>query len=139
MATLEITETRTVNATKLKVDADVRYWEDATVNGVEDEDGALIPLRVGDAWCPTINIDEGTIENWPAGTTASIHYKVCDAGVYGLISEDGEMLVSKDGYVPSILSPGGSGYGDYIIMNVDERGKIEGWKVDLSYFEAGES
>lgn len=135
MAAIEINAPRTVNATKLKVDADVRYWEDATVNGVEDEDGTLIPFRVGDAWCPTFNIDEGTIENWPAGTTASIHYKVCDAGIYALIGEDGEMLIHKDGYVPSILSPGGDGYGDYIIMSIDAAGKIANWQPDLSYFE----
>lgn len=30
---------------KLKVEAGVRYWEDATVNGIEDVDGALIPCK----------------------------------------------------------------------------------------------
>lgn len=135
MATIEITETRTVNAVRLKVDAEVRYWEDATVNGVEDENGDLIPLRSGDAWCPTINIDDGTVVNWPTGTVAKIHYKVCDAGVYTLFGEGGTELARKEGYVPSILSPGGSGYGDYIIMEIDETGKIANWRPDLSSFE----
>lgn len=138
MATLEITESREVNAVKLTVDAEVRYWEDATVNGVEDEDGTLIPFRVGDSWSPSIDIDTGVICDWPQGTVASIHYKVCDAGVYSLLDADGVTLKHIEGYVPKILSPGGSGYGDYIIMNVDETGRIDNWHVDLSPFEDGD-
>ncbi len=138
MAALEITVARTVDASILKVEAGVRYWEDATVNGVSDDDGALIPFRSGDAWCPRIDIDAGTIEDWPAGTTADVHYKVCDAGVYTILADDGATLARKDGYVPSILSPGGDGYGDYIIMSIDEAGKIANWQPDLSYFEDGQ-
>ena len=29
----------------IEVIAEVRYWEDATVNGKEDHDGAMIPMR----------------------------------------------------------------------------------------------
>jgi hypothetical protein len=135
MATLEVLERKTVNATLLKVDAEVRYWEDATVNNEEDEEGTLIPCRVGDSWRPTIDIDAGVIRDWPAGTTAKIHYKVCDAGVYTLTDEAGAVVVRKDGYVPAMLSPGGSGYGDYIIMNVGEDGAIANWRVELADFQ----
>lgn len=135
MAVLEIIETKTVNAVSLKVEVGVRYWEDASVNGVEDEDGNLIPFRSGDTWSPVIDIDSGTVRDWPAGTAAQIHYKVCDAGVYTLLGEGGEVLKRLDGYVPSIMSPGGSGYGDYIIMHIGEDGKIANWRVDLSSFE----
>lgn len=138
MASLEIREARTVNANALRVEAGVRYWEDAEVNGAEDEDGRLIPFRVGDAWCPTIDIDTGAVQQWPQGTVAKIHYKVCDDGVYTLLDDAGEELARKEGYVPGIMSPGGDGYGDYIIMTIDEAGKIVNWRADLSDFEDDE-
>jgi len=34
-----------VDIKTLHVQANVRYWEDATVNGVEDEEGTLMPCR----------------------------------------------------------------------------------------------
>ncbi|MEN9656319.1 MAG: hypothetical protein RL311_1295, partial [Bacteroidota bacterium] len=36
----------------LVVKAAVRYYEDATVNGIEDVEGNLIPCKEGDLWCP---------------------------------------------------------------------------------------
>ena len=121
----------------LKANCGVRYWEDGTVNGVEDEDGSLIPLRVGDCWIPTIDLETGVINDWPKGTTASIHYKVCDAGIYTLIDDQNNEVITRDGYVPNMLCPEGDGYGDYVIMNIDENGKINNWQVDLSYFDEG--
>lgn len=116
------------NAKFIFVQAGVRYWEDATVNGVEDKDGALIPFRSGDMWLPIIDIDTGTIVGWPAGTTAEIHYKICDAGKYKLADADRKEIGAFGGYyVPSILCPDEDGCGDYIIMNVGESGKIEGF------------
>lgn len=123
-----------VPVTTLKCDIGVRYWEDGVVDGGEDENGDLMPLRVGDDWRPIIDLETGIIRDWPAGKTASVHYKVCDSGVYHLLNEEGEIVFTKEGYVPSILSPGGSGYGDYVIMDIDEKGKIDGWQVDLSDF-----
>lgn len=136
MAKFEQTITREVDAILLKVEAGVRYWEDGEVNGENDDNGTLIPCRDGDAWCPIIELDTGTIRDWPEGVEAEVHYKVCDDGVYSLIGEDGEVLKRIDGYVPSILSPGGDGYGDYIIMSIDGSGQIEGWRVDLDAFES---
>jgi len=43
--------------------------------------------------------------------------------------------LEKDGYVPDIMCPGDEGYGDYIIMTVNESGVIEGWKQTLSGFD----
>lgn len=120
----------------LHAECGVRYWEDATVNGVEDVDGYLIPLRDGEAWCPTIEIETGTIVEWPKGTVAKIHYKVCDDGRYTLLDANREQIVSIAGYVPSIMWPGGNGYGDYVIMSIDGDGKIANWHVDLSKFES---
>lgn len=118
----------------LKVEAHVRYWEDGEVDGVEDANGTLIPWRVSDKWCPCICLDTGVVESWPIGTTAKIHYKVCDAGRYILLDEDGNRLAVLDGYVPKIMSPGGEGFGDYIIMSIGPDGKIENWRMDLTEF-----
>lgn len=113
----------------LRVRAGVRYWEDATVNDEEDEDGALIPLRCGDSWCPVIELERGVIRDWPTGTVADIHYKICDDGDYYL-ERNGEVVAQRlDEYVPDVLSPGGSGYGDYVIMSVDGAGRILNWDV----------
>ena len=136
MAKFEQTITREVDATLLKVEAGVRYWEDGLVNGVTDEDGDLVPCRQESVWCPTIELDTGIIRDWPEGVEADVHYKVCDDGAYSLIGEDGEVLKRIDGYVPGMLSPGGDGYGDYIIMSIDGAGRIEGWCADLDDFES---
>lgn len=127
--------TKEVEMKTLSVVANVRYWEDAEVNGVEDEHGDLIPCREGDTWRPEIDIDSGVITNWKQGTTAKIHYKVCDAGVYTVKDPDGYVWMEINGYVPATMSPADNGYGDYIIMNVDENGKIEDWEFDPSDFE----
>jgi hypothetical protein len=119
----------------LSVKAGVRYWEDAIVNGVEDEDGKLIPCKVGGLWCPIIDIDSGVILNWEKGTIASVHYKVCDAGSYYLQDEIGyDILSIVDDYVPKIMCPKEDGYGDYIIMDIDENGKIANWVQALDGF-----
>jgi hypothetical protein len=83
-----------------------------------------------------IEVETGKVIDWPANITADIHYKVCDAGVYVLMDENRAEVYRTDGYVPNILSPGGSGYGDYIIMKIDGSGKIEKWRADLSDFES---
>lgn len=116
-------------ATHIETEAGVRYWEDAEVNGVEDEDGTLIPGRRGDAWCVKINLAEGRVEDWPSDTTARIHYKVCDDGRYWLLDRAGKRIAEREGYVPgAFLCHGDNGYGDYIILNVDGAGKIADYR-----------
>lgn len=123
----------------LNVHAGVRYWEDATVNGEEDTEGNLIPCRTADMWFPIIDIDNGIITNWEKGKTAKIHYKVCDQCGWELLDKDGAIILfAEDGYVPSTLSPAENGYGDYIIMNVDENGKIDRWSFDIEDFKQDE-
>ena len=125
--------------TYLEVQAGVRYWEDATVNGTEDADGTLIPLRNGDKWCPVIELQTGRVLNWPANVTADIHYKVCDDGDYSLLADDRRVIASIDGYVPEILSPKSPGYGDYVIMNVGPDGVIAGFRVVLDEWQRAKS
>lgn len=132
---IELTVKKEFEVKTLLVEADVRYWEDATVNGVEDENGDLIPCKVGDTWKPIIDLETGLITNWEKGKEADIHYKVCDAGEYWLQDENGEKIVKAKGYyVPDFLAIDDSGYGDYIIMKVDKDGKINNWRFDSEPF-----
>ena len=112
---------------KLYVKAGVRYWEDSSINGVDDHKGDLIPCRDGDEWCPVIDIELGKIINWEKGVEADIHYKVCDDGQYTLEDINGEPIKEIEGYVPNMMCPGGGGFGDYIIMQIDEDGFISNW------------
>jgi hypothetical protein len=116
-------------ATYIEVEAEVRYWEDASVNGQEDTDGTLMPFRFGDKWCPVIQLADGWIVNWPEGTTADVHFKVCDQGEYWLATEEGRVAKWRGHYVPDeFLCHGDTGFGDYIIFKVGADGKIEGWQ-----------
>lgn len=125
-----------VDIKTLQVKAGVRYWEDATIDGVEDVDGNLTPCRVGDYWCPSIDVETGIILNWEKGKTASTHFKICDDGSYYLVDDKENIVLSiEDDYVPSILCPKRSGYGDYIIMDIDENGKINNWDFNINDFE----
>lgn len=120
----------------VQAECGVRYWEDATVNGVEDDnDDPKIPFVQGSTWQPLIELETGKIVGWPEGTTASVHYKVCDDGRYWLLDADKKPVKKIDGYVPSFMAPEGDGYGDYVIMKIGPDGKISNWKADLREFE----
>lgn len=139
MVNIAIKRTETVAVKYLKVEAGVRYWEDARVNGLDDDAGDLIPCRYGCTWAPIIDLDTGIIQDWPANTIASIHYKVCDDGRYALLSADRTEVKAIDGYVPSIMCPDENGYGDYIIMTVGPDGAILNFAGDdLDAFTADE-
>lgn len=123
-----------MSAVYLEVSAEVRYWEDATVNGVTDEAGTLIPSRKGECWAPIIRLADGAIVDWPQGTFASVHYKVCDQGEYWLLDADKNRIKKWAGdYVPdAFLCHGAKGWGDYIIFNVSADGIIEKWALPSS-------
>jgi len=117
-----------MNITTIKANMHPRYWEDAYVNGVEeDDDNPTIPRRIGDSWSLTINNQTGQIADWPADTKARVHYKVCDAGFYE-VWDNTHCLASLDGYVPSFMSPNADGSGDYVIMDIDSNGFIKDWQ-----------
>ena len=131
-----------VDVRYLKVDAGVLYWEDSDINGQEDVNmydckGNAIPrmpfaVKVKTEptsniysdhwrWQPTIDVEKGCIVDWPKGTTANVHYKVCDDGTYALLDPLKNIIVSVDSYVPDCIGE----WGDYIVMNIDEDGNIE--------------
>jgi hypothetical protein len=126
--TVTVVTKKTVPVKYLQAECGVRYWEDAKVNGAEDAEGKLIPCRKGDNWAPLIELDTGKIQDWPEGTTANVHYKVCDDGRYHLLDTTMKTVASIDGYVPTMLCPEGGGYGDYVIMEIDADGSIANWR-----------
>lgn len=112
----------------LYAEADVRYWEDARIEidgqMVDDEEGTICG-RDGNTWKVTIDLQTGQILNWD-GRKASIHYKVCDAGLYWILNENFTKIMKyNDYYVPKAMCYGGNGYGDYIIFDVNSDGYIE--------------
>jgi len=124
------------NAEYIKVEAAVRYWDDAHINGDPDYDGDKTPFRVGDLWCPTIRISDGMIEDWPQGVKADFHFKVCDAGMYYLLNNKKQAIADRmNDYVPSGLCHGDKGYGDYIIFSVGDDGFIENYKNLIDFGE----
>ena len=111
----------------IHVEATVRNPEDASVNGVDElEDTPQMPFleKKGNdwVWCIDIDIDKGTIVNWPIGTKANTWYKVCDECK---ITYKG---AEYDNYVPEFLCPDDEGWGDYIDMTIREDGGICRWK-----------
>ena len=122
---------KTMQATYIEVSAKVRYWEDAVVNGATDTDGTLIPLRKGDCWSPVIRMADGMVMDWPHGTTADVHFKVCDDGEYWLLDDYRKRVAKWAGfYVPDdFLCPGENGYGDYIILKIGADGLIDKWSM----------
>lgn len=129
----KFTVTKEFDVEYLFVEAGVRYWEDATIDGIQDEDGN-IPCRDGDCWKPLININTGKIINWTQGVRANIHYKVCDNGTYKLLDVNMELIKKIRDYVPKMLSPKEEGWGDYIIMDIDTDGQIQDWVISFDEF-----
>jgi hypothetical protein len=107
-----------VDVESVSVSVAVRY-------GTEDIP-ADFPMRKGDTWSARINIDAGTILDWPQGQSGRLSMKVCDQGTYRLLDAAGLVIAERENdYVPNHLIPGE--YGDYIDLDIDETGRIVNW------------
>lgn len=118
----------------LAVTAGIRYAEDVDVNGEQCNELSEIPLHDGKHWQVMINVDTGVIEDWPKGKTVEMNAKVCDDGTYSMLDANRQEIETLDGYVLDCLSIGENGYGDYIIIDIDENGKIKNWKPKFPEF-----
>ena len=116
-----------VNITHVHVFCSPRSWEDATVNGVEDTNGELIPLRKEGFWNIVIDIETGIIRDWPQGTTAKVHYKVCYQGMFSLLTDDPYRIESNVDCVPRIFNLYDNFDSDYLVLEIDGNGKIQNW------------
>lgn len=134
MLKLELTVKKEFDVAYLLAEVGVRYWEDTEVNGVEDENGLLIPCRDGKYWKPLIDLEIGQIVNWELGKTASIHYKSCDDNVFKLLDINNNEIASIEGYVINMMCIGDDGWGDYVIMQVDKDGFIKDFEANFEEF-----
>lgn len=107
-----------VEIKKVKLQVAVRY---------DDEDIPYdFPLRNGNMWNATIDIDGGRVLDWPKGEKGNLEMKICDEGSYYLLDEDDNVVLSlEQDYVPNKLLPGE--YGDYLKLHIDENGLITNW------------
>lgn len=125
---VQVTRHIEVDVKAVIIDIPVRYDEEDIPND--------FPLREGDRWKATINVETGQIQDWPQGKSGSFDMKVCDEGTYTLIDQEGNEVAKIDeDYVPNGLVPGS--YGDYVELDIDENGIVTNWKdhPDFSEFE----
>jgi hypothetical protein len=125
-----ITVMKEVDIKKVRVSVAVRYDEEDIPKD--------FPMRSGNMWNATIDIETGKIFDWPQGKSGNLHMKVCDEGSYYLLDENDEEVLSIEGdYVPNRLIPGT--YGDYIDLKIDSTGTITNWysesKISIEDFE----
>jgi len=135
MIKVKVSVEKEVSVRYLKAEIGARHWEDAKVNGVEDSEG-LIPCRECNYWSPVIDLANGQIVNWDIGKTANVHYKSCDDNKLTFLDDEKRIVfIAENNYVPNILCPEGEGWGDYVIMNIDENGFIDGFSCELNDIE----
>lgn len=145
-----------VDIATIEVDTVIRYWEDTDVDGTPDINfyetkGTGEPRmpcseqvkKESDnciysdhwRWKPIIEAEIGKIINWKNGVSARVHYKVCDEFECIFKDRQGNVIEEYEGYVPRFMCPKEEGYGDYIIMNINTEGYIDGWnKSFIEYF-----
>jgi hypothetical protein len=85
-----------------------------------------------------IDIKTGIIKDWidkTGGIPANYFEKVVDTGKYTLLDVKGRILKCLEGYVPNKLIPDKDGYGDYITLDVNSKGKITNWYSNPSFEE----
>jgi len=135
---VELTVKKEFDVKYLLAEVGARYWEDSSVDGVEDTEGDLIPCRDGDYWKPLIDIETGKILNWEVGKTAKIHYKSCDDNIFKILDKDSNVIKEINSYVIDMMCPTENGYGDYVIMNILEDGTIENFTANFEDFQEEE-
>ena len=114
----------------IHVSVAVRYDEEDIPND--------FPLRKGNMWSGTIDIETGKIKEWPKGISGKLSMKVCDAGTYELLSGSKVVAIRENEYVPCCI-PGE--YGDYINFDIDSNGVIADWaeyctpgNIDIAFY-----
>ena len=118
-----IPTTKEVNVKFITIEVAVRYNQEDIPNDA--------PMRKGDMWKASVDIEAGRVIDWPTYEPLTLHMKVCDEGLYKLFDQDWVELACIDGYVPHGIVPGK--YGDYIEMDIDEDGFVTNWPKKPSF------
>lgn len=133
-----------VEISTLVIEANVRYPEDAELTTGErfvsdDHENPFMPCMIKAnnkfLWCPTIDIEKGKILNWKRGVKAKLNYKVCDEFKCQVLDADCNIVTEYDDYVPDFMAIDDEGYGDYIILEINDIGYIKNWKFRKQDFE----
>lgn len=110
-----------ITITHIRLTLPVRYDEEDIPND--------FPLRTGDLWKSTVEMDTGRILGWPKGKSGELRMKVCDEGTYELGNrfDDHWQPIAKleQEYVPNGVVPGEDG--DYVHLTINPDGIITNW------------
>ena len=107
-----------VEVSAIRIEVAVRYEEEDIPND--------FPLRDGEMWRATVEMNTGKIKDWPVGKSGRLQMKVCDEGTYTLLDAEGKTIASiEQDYIPNKVVPGE--YGDYIDLKIDENGIVTNW------------
>ena len=106
---------------KIIIDIPIRHIG----NSDDDEVRPDFPLLNGSQWLATVMVDSGVILDWPKGEEHDVCCKVRDTGIYTLLDDAGEVVATKDCYVPNGIVPGE--YGDYVHLIINAEGVISNW------------
>jgi hypothetical protein len=130
------------------------YWQEGEINGTTDIDfieskgngSPEIPcseqikrkpesesLSDHYIWRPIIDVEYGQIINWDKQVNAYIHYRVYDNFKCIFKNEDGFVITMYNGFVPQFMCPKRDGYGNFIMMDIDECGYIQHWDKEQVY------
>lgn len=101
---------------------------------VEEDIPNNFPLRDGNKWEATVDVDTGKILNWPEGKQpVELNLKV-DGGTYELLDEQSKRVgkLLKEDYVPKLV-PGQ--YGDYVELDIASDGTITNWRAPKDAYD----
>jgi hypothetical protein len=87
-------------------------------------------------WSVDIDIATGIIQDWTKGESRNLFAKVVDSGSYYLLDKDNNVIAAiEEDYVPNKCIPPDDGYNDYIVLHIDENGKITNWYKKPNFSE----
>lgn len=115
----DVPTTSDIEVDAIEITVPVRY-------GTEDIPDDF-PLRAGDQWKGTVDLNTRKIREWPEGESGDLSMKVCDMGTYRLLSGANEVACREEDYVPDCI-PGS--YGDYIELEIQQDGTVSNWNAD---------
>lgn len=112
---------------KVEKEIEIKFVKLSVAVRYDDEDIPFdFPFRNGDMWNAKIDIDNGSVVDWPQGQKGNLEMKICDEGSYYLLDENENVILSiENDYVPNRLLPGS--YGDYLKLHIGENGVISNW------------
>lgn len=128
---------------KIEIMAFIRHYDDSSWEDINSEndwmpckkDGSDLPGSADDYFRIVIDIESGSIYNWPNDNKRyHVFSKVCDE-FYALIRDKntGDIILNYEGYVPSFMAIENEGYGDYVDFII-ENGKIRNWSFNIEHF-----